>query len=48
MEEQEGVSLGEVTKEVGQGCKAKVSRATFFKVLVLLLCEGLLGYHQHT
>lgn len=24
MEEQEGESLGEVTKEVGQGCKAKV------------------------
>lgn len=48
MEEQEGVSLGEMTTEVDQGCKAKVSQATYFKVLVLFLCEGLLGHHQYT
>lgn len=48
MAEREAVSLGEGTKEAGRGCKAKVSRATYFKVLVLLFCEGLLGHHQHT
>lgn len=48
MAEREAVSLGVGTKEAGRGCKAKkVSRATYFKVLVLLLCEGLLGHHQH-